>query len=405
MRLSTLLLIVFYQFSFAQVIDHSNDLLWEVRAPNGKTSYLFGSLHSNVKKVFRFSDSTFIALRQAEMIALELDVTELYTAPERQAHSLTLNFDNEGEPYTNSTEASKTSYGDENGMPQFLDAYFQQYADNSGKPIFALETLAAQKAILNGATVGEVSEYRIEQFLTTGDKMLDLYVKGDIYRLHDLMKNSLSLYNNLYEELIIERNKKMVEMLDAILPSKRIFCAVGAGHLAGKDGLVQLLRSKGYKVRKVLASYSEEPTAAAVEVRGARNYIYTNDTLGIKMVFGGKPIVVKDPLSDALLHLRFEELGQGNSYTVEVYERTFETGLQQLAERFIASPPESPAKEIHLPNGGEAVEGLADTYQEGYSWTRILLTEEVFVVLKAYGGNKFMNSTRPFRFFDQFEFF
>jgi hypothetical protein len=209
----------------------------------------------------------------------------------------------------------------------------------------------------------------------------------------------------LYNQLIIDRNKQMADKLSPLMIDKSVFCAVGAGHLSGNTGLIQLMRAKGFKARRILATFSEPPTSGSLHVKSARNYHYINDTLGIKLYFGGKPKVFNDSFSEALLQLRYEELGQGNTYTVEVFLRTFDTGLQQLSERFIASPPESPAREIHLPNGGEAVEGFADTYPEGYSWTRILLTEEFFIVLKAYGGNKFMNSTRPFRFFDQLELF
>lgn len=391
--------------AMAQRIEPGNELLWEVTSPSGKVSYIYGSLHSNDRNLFNFSDSTYVAFKQADVVALELDISQLFAEAEENGMDVRFNFDNEGEPYTNTDIASKTKYGDEDGMPQFLDAYFQQIAENSGKPIYPLETIELQRSIMSSAAITDFSELRVENFLTTGDKMTEFYLKGDIYRLHDLMKNSLSLYDDLYDRLIVDRNKQMTEKLVNLMNEKQVFCVVGAGHLAGNDGLIKLLRLKGMKLRKVLATYSDQPIAAKTKFQSAKSYVYANDTLGVQITFPGKPSQVMDEYSDAVLRLSYVELGQGNTYVIEVYERTFDTGLKELADRFIASPADSPAEEIQLPNGGEAVEGLADSYPEGFSWTRVVMSEDLFIVLKAYGGNKFMNSPRPFRFFDRLELF
>lgn len=406
MRGALYIFLLLIQFNAnAQVIAPENELLWEVTAPNGKRSYLFGSLHSNDRRLFRFSDSTYIAFNRAKTLAIELDIAQLFPESAETGLDVPFNFDNEGEPYTNTDWASKTKYGDEDGMPQFLDAYFQQVAEIQGKAILPLESIEMQRSIMSNSNISDVTDLHVENLLTTGDKMMDFYLKGDIYRLHDLMKNSLELYGDLYERLIVDRNAGMVKKLVDAMNADELFCVVGAGHLAGDKGLIRLLRASGMKVRKVLATYSDDAIAEKTEFRSARSFDYVNDTLGIKISFPGKPRDYKDEYSDALVRLYYVELGQGNTYVVEIYERTFDTGLNELADRFIASPANAPAKEISLPNGGEAIEGIADTYPEGFSWTRVVMTEDLFLVLKAYGGNKFMNSPRPFRFFDRLELF
>ena len=58
----------------------------------------------------------------------------------------------------------------------------------------------------------------------------------------EMMKNYLPL-------LLDNRNKNWVKQLETILPKKSLFIAVGAGHLSGDNGLINLLRKKGYTVQ------------------------------------------------------------------------------------------------------------------------------------------------------------
>ena len=52
-----------------------------------------------------------------------------------------------------------------------------------------------------------------------------------------------------------------------------------------------------------------------------------------------------------------------------------------------------------LDDGTILCEGISDTYPEGLNWIRIIFNENYFAVLKTYGGNKFMHSDRPKKFF------
>ena len=54
------------------------------------------------------------------------------------------------------------------------------------------------------------------------------------------------------EILLDKRNVNWVKQLKTILPEKNIFMAVGAGHLVGKMGLIELLKREGYTLRPIL---------------------------------------------------------------------------------------------------------------------------------------------------------
>lgn len=387
---------------FAQTIDRNNELLWEISGNGVKgKSYLFGTLHSNDRRLFNFPDSLYYALEKTDAVVLETDVFSMFESLDTRRTSVRLQYDNTGEPYTTSEGSTQTYYGDEDGMPQFLDAYFQQYCYNSNKKFVALETTESQIELFNDIGLPELSQMKLESFLLSREDMMDLYLEGDIYRLQEMIKLNLAVYPDQYDEMIVKRNRDMADKLDSLLTDQQLFCAVGAGHLAGREGIISLLRRKGYKVRKVTAVYSEGTDSYKIDVKSKRSYHFVNDTLGLHIEFPGKPTLLEDEFGLADFKLIYRDFGQGNSYIVEVTSRHDDIGLQDLAEQLIASPSESSIKHILLDNGGEAYEGIADSYPEGIYWVRVIMSEDVFVVIKSYGGNKFMNSGRPFSFFDK----
>ncbi|MDX2360572.1 MAG: TraB/GumN family protein [Crocinitomicaceae bacterium] len=392
-------------FSMAQSVDPNNALLWEISG-NGleQPSYVFGTYHSNDSRLFNFSDSTYFALNNADMISLETDVFSMADTWDVRMNSLKIKYDNEGNPYVSDPNATETIYGDEDGRPQFLDAYFQQYCYNAEKEFYPLETVDFQQNLLIDWGIPDFRRVNLSSFLMSKDLMIETYLKGDIYKLDEMLRGSLAMYTQGYKKLIIDRNVDMADQIIELIPENRLFCAVGAGHLPGTGGVLNLLRKAGYTIRKVTASYSDEMIEEKREVLSVRNYVYSNDLLGMTIEFPGKPKVIEQDNDDAEVRLSYRDFGQGNTYEVQVYRRGSEIGLKDLAQMYIPSPSESPFAKIELQNGGEAYEGIADSYPEGIYWTRIIMSEDYFVIMKAYGGNKFMNSQRAQKFFDRVQF-
>lgn len=391
----------------AQLVDQNHQLLWEVSG-NGlkEKSYLYGSFHTNDRRVFNLADSVYFALNSTKAVALELDVFSMFNDDEWDTRygNVRLKYDRNGEPYTASNSSTNTAYGDEDGMPQFLDAYFQQYCHNADKLFFPLETLEDQRKIGSGTNYPFSRRTRLSSLLLSDADFLDVYLKGDIYKIDEIARSTYGGTNGYYKELLTDRNKLMVLKMDSIINSgTSLFTAVGAAHLAGSQGIINLLRNKGYTLRKVLATYSNGPSIDKLEVKSKRSYLYENDTVGVQIEFPGKPALVmkEDSWQDYEFKLIYRDLGQGNTYSVEFYQRNDESSFEDLAEIYIASPSESPYTKIRLNNNGEAFQGLSDSYPEGLFWTRVVLGEDHILVLKAYGGNKFMNSERAFAFFDK----
>lgn len=151
-------------FFFTQLVAQTgrieNELLWEISGNGMKSkSYLFGSIHSNDKRVFYLTDSTYFALNNATTIALETNIFSLFSTWDTRKDEVKIGFDNKGKPYTNSKKASTTFYGNEDGMPQFLDAYFLEYCHNAQKKFFPLEKVEDQ---LN---LWKIGTYQVEKEL------------------------------------------------------------------------------------------------------------------------------------------------------------------------------------------------------------------------------------------------
>ena len=56
---------------------------------------------------------------------------------------------------------------------------------------------------------------------------------------------------NQKPELLDNRNMNWVNQFEQLMPKSSLFAAVGAGHLFGEQGLIQLLRKKGYRLKPI----------------------------------------------------------------------------------------------------------------------------------------------------------
>ena len=93
------------------------------------------------------------------------------------------------------------------------------------------------------------SMHEIEPML---ESMFTSWEKGDAKNIEKMFLQSMQddkELNEIYDELITKRNKKMTKkILNYLKDNKNYFVVVGAGHVVGKGGIVELLENRGYKV-------------------------------------------------------------------------------------------------------------------------------------------------------------
>lgn len=395
MKLTVVIFLLFLScFSFAQS-NEEYQLLWEITGRRlKKPSYLFGSMHSNDSRLFQFPDSLYTAFVKADAVVLETDVSALFDEYDVRLDLFDLEIIAKNRPYTNSREATRTVYGSEDGRPQFLDAYFQQTGYCGGKGFFALEALQDQ---LNASGRIEDLSARaaISSIFFSKETFVQSYIRGDIATLSKMLRSQLDGIPGAYDALITKRNLVMANGLDTLMRKRSVFCAIGSGHLYGNDGVIQLLRSKGYTLRAVKATYSPGPSPDKVKMNSWRTYEVVNDTFRFSIPLSGKPVAFSSADNYRFI---YQELGQGNSY--ELIVRKTQEDLSECKSEFIDNQRQRP-KEIVLENGLKAVEGLYHDEWKGLQWKRVIIKDNLTYILICYGGNKFMHSNRPQSYFSK----
>lgn len=142
-----------------------------------------------------------------------------------------------------------------------LDLSIQQTAMQKGKKTNGLETMAFQTKLMFGRPMNEM----IEQLMCSIDNsefydkqtllMIDAYHEQNIEKLLEItymkMGNSCDMTEEYMNELIFNRNSDWVKKIPAIVKDSPTLFVVGAGHLPGDKGVINLLRKAEFKVEEV----------------------------------------------------------------------------------------------------------------------------------------------------------
>lgn len=150
-------------------------------------------------------------------------------------------------------QLQKDGFDPNAGVEQILIAD----AKEGGKSFAFLETASDQGAIFDNLPEETQEAYLYETSLMLNDtsRMLDQVVDewrdGDVEGLGTLVANpDTEGGDGIYDALFVERNQNWVPQIEAYLDDVEgtVFVAVGAGHLAGPDSVITMLRDKGYEV-------------------------------------------------------------------------------------------------------------------------------------------------------------
>ena len=138
-----------------------------------------------------------------------------------------------------------------------LDKHFYDRARSSGKTVVGLESAASQIDRfdqLPEATQEQMLRSAIEEMDTERDNLRDLvsaWKAGDGAAMERLLLASFATNPAAYTSLIVERNRNWMPRLDAcLMRDEGCFVVVGAAHVVGPQGLLTMLRQRGYTIEQ-----------------------------------------------------------------------------------------------------------------------------------------------------------
>ncbi|MCX6583084.1 MAG: TraB/GumN family protein [Candidatus Aminicenantes bacterium] len=265
--------------------------LWQVEGTAGK-SYLLGSIHLLKEEHYPLKKAIEDAFAQTDVLAVEADVSAKNLA--KQGMMLLQKGMYQGEDsliknlsektYRMAEKRLKDLGMDVVGFQKFkpwmvamtissleliklgfnpnlgVDKYFLEKASDK-KEIAELEGMEFQINLFESFSKEENDKFLASTIIEADQtaKDIDTLVKawacGDIEQAEKSINENIHKYPELeamYKKLLDVRNENMVEKIISYLKSaKKYFVIVGAGHMVGKRGIVQLLQEKGFTVTQL----------------------------------------------------------------------------------------------------------------------------------------------------------
>ena len=139
-----------------------------------------------------------------------------------------------------------------------LDKTIFSIANEQGIESRGFETNEFQLEVAYGAPLRQQAEELLADLRNPDadseiKEMCDIYMRQDYPALEKFTEKVREgeVFQRASERLIYSRNENWADQLKAVLPEGGVFIAVGAGHLPGKRGLLNLLREQGYTVTPV----------------------------------------------------------------------------------------------------------------------------------------------------------
>ena len=273
-------------------------LLWEISYPSSaEKSYLYGTIHVQDQRVFGFGDSVMICFDNSQQYAGEIVIENMDAkalAPQLLLPKGKSLKDLIGKKYLKKIKVHLRQhrmgmYGlvinkmkpfmvmafiSEANLPKdksvVLDDYLQQLARKKKMQVVGLEMVSEQMDALNKiplqkqVTMLKLTVDSLSKSMQTKDHgyedMLKIYLDQDIEQLQAFAESDdvEGLSTEFVTHVLLERNNRMAERIVDLIKIKPTFIGVGVAHLAGKEGIIALLKLKGYSLRPIAVTFLKQ---------------------------------------------------------------------------------------------------------------------------------------------------
>jgi uncharacterized protein YbaP (TraB family) len=265
----------------------SKHMLFRVRGPHGATIYLLGSVHLLTPEAGKLPSEVDSAFAHAKTVAFETSLDSLQARAQellvlaRNAPGTTLRSmltpagaakaDSVLRGYGLSVDAlaqfkpwfativmtqlmiQKAQFQAQYGV----DAQINGRAHEVKKPTVGLEPVDFQLHLFDSFSPTEqeqmlVSSTSIDSAMAGLISIKDAWLAGNTVKLDSLLNKSKAETPTIYSKVVVERNRSWIPKIDAMLQgTDDALVVVGAAHLVGKDGVVELLKAKGYTIEQL----------------------------------------------------------------------------------------------------------------------------------------------------------
>lgn len=270
--------------SKAAVKPLENSLLWEISGNHlTKPSYLFGTMHLLCAEDAQLSDSLRFVIDEVKQVYFEIDLdnmmetlgamrylymnndtklSDLLSQEEYQRVKdyfrknktmLPFSMMEKLKPYfvTSLIEESKFPCDTKDGMEQVI----MKEAKKDKKPINGLETVQFQASVFDSIPYQRQAKELLKMIDSSGTandsadaKISEVYKQQNITKMQELTAEEEGM-SEFLDLLLYRRNANWAGKMPAIMRDAPALFAVGAGHLGGEKGVIELLRSAGFTVR------------------------------------------------------------------------------------------------------------------------------------------------------------
>lgn len=268
-----------------------NALMWEITSDKSDhTSYLFGTIHIIPASMFSLPETITGRLDRSERLVLELDMdqasdpmtmfalmpkmmmptgTTLRDLLSEEDYTLVIDALNkmglpgimvEGiKPLFLSALMDPSMGGGMEGMASY-DMSLYEYAKKKEIAHSGLETIDEQLAAFDRIPLADQAKMLADQLKagqSEGDegmnmqKLFELYLAEDLIGLMAMMDDQSEMGGEAMEHLLDKRNQTWIPRIETMINKESVFIGVGAGHLAGEQGVIQLLRQAGYRLTPI----------------------------------------------------------------------------------------------------------------------------------------------------------
>lgn len=264
--------------------QEEKSLLWKISG-NGlsQPSYLFGTIHITCDATL--DENVLKALDETSQLYLEIDMDD----PELQVKTMQGMMMKDGKKISamvsaeqykalnilflenigmsvNMLDNFKPSFVEMMLLPSMLDCPMQSIENEllkvtkeQNEEVYGLETIESQMEIFDAIpyeeqaeNLAELAEEGIAKNKEMYKQMIAIYDSKDLNAIADFMKEEdSSMYEEHSDILLDNRNKSWIEKIEKAAKDNPTFFGVGAAHLPGENGVINLLRKQGYKVEAV----------------------------------------------------------------------------------------------------------------------------------------------------------